>query len=643
MKKRSFLSALALTPLLAMCAVKCKTSHFRQRKITEPEIKPDGFAHTFEFGNDGITFLLDGRSFQVRSGEMHPSRIPAEYWRHRIQMAKAMGMNTIAIYIMWNYHETTPGKFDFSTENRDIVAFVRLCQEEGMWVLLRPGPYICGEWELGGLPSYLLRYDDIKLRVSSVQDKRYMDACRRYINELAPLVKPLLLPNGGPVLMIQIENEYASYGRDRSYLEELRQMWVDAGITGPFFTDDGVKQLCENRTILEGTAIALSGPKARDFARIREEFPGSMVMGGEIYPGFFTHWGDDKFQGSDSDISRQLADFMRYGLSFSLYVIHGGTNFGFTAGANIDPETGDYQPDITSYDYFAPINEQGQVTDSYRRYRTLIQSYLSQPLPEIPAALPTIVRYGSGALMPYLFTSIWDNLPEPIKSAPDAAPLPIEHHGQASGFVLYRKPDIGGIGGALTLRKVHDYATIFADGIYLGGISRTKIQPHLSEGLRVVPNGERIQVAPGGAVLDVLVEAMGRVNYGDDLIDRKGITEAALLDSNELRGWKTYPIPMDSAYLASLRQGCTDPNRPGLFFKATFTLDEIGDTFFDMRHWVKGIVWVNGRNLGRYWNIGPQLRLFCPASWLKKGCNEMTIFDLHQIVSAPIELHKTLI
>ncbi|MCA7946451.1 beta-galactosidase [Burkholderia vietnamiensis] len=641
MNRRNFLLAAALSPLFSSCSRDLAARKFQPRSILSGPTPNDGNTHSLTFGDDGITFLLDGKPYQIRSGEMHPPRIPREYWRHRIQMAKAMGMNTVAVYVMWNFHETSEGTFEFDTDERDVEAFIRLCHEEGMWVLLRPGPYICGEWDLGGLPAYLLAHDDIQLRVGSHQDPRYMAAAKRYIAELAPRIKPLMSVAGGPILMLQIENEYATYGKDVTYLEEIRESWVQSGIPGPFFTDDGVKQLQESRTALEGCAIALSGPKAHDVANICEVFPGSTVMGGELYPGFFTHWGDREFQGAKSDISRELEDFMRYGISFSIYVIHGGTNFGYSAGANIDSKTGEYQPDITSYDYNAPIDEQGRATDAYSKYRSLIQARLDTLLPDVPAPRPTIDLSGDYALRPYLYASIWDNLPAAVATQDDSRPKPMEYHRQTSGFILYRKTDMPSTAGALTLQDVHDYATVFANGSYIGGVTRAKMPRYLAEGLGVVPNGDRLAVARGASVLDVLVEGMGRVNYGDDLIDRKGITEAARLDGSELRGWQTYSLPMDPDFVEALRPACTDPHRPGLFFKASLMLNDIGDTFLDMRQWIKGVVWVNGRNIGRYWNVGPQFRLFCPAPWLRKGYNEVTIFDLHQITPAPIDLRSS--
>jgi beta-galactosidase len=616
--------------------------------IPAPTVKS---GHTFSFSQDGESFLLDGEPFQIRSGEMHPARIPAEYWQHRILMAKAMGMNCIALYVMWNYHETSSGVFDFRTGNRNIEAFIRLCQQEEMWVLLRPGPYICGEWDLGGIPSYLLSYPDIQLRTDSANDPHYMSAVALYIRELSPRIEPLLVSNGGPILMIQIENEFGSYASNPAYLEEIRQLWLQEGIQGPFYTEDGIKQLERNRTNVTGGAIALSNGDAAQIAAVRREFPAVPAMAGEVYPGWLTHWGDDTLKGTAVDISGTLDALMQLKLSFNLYVIHGGTSFGFYAGANVDADSGEYQPDITSYDYAAPISEQGVATSKYMKYRRIIARYLSTPLPDIPKPVPTIRRKGSQALMPDLYASIWDNLPAELPAAQTVHLQPFEMVGQAFGFALYRKKLQGYRGGVLDLKNVHDYATVFVGEHYAGGVSRALMPEHCAQSLNVThraPLALPFASSPDGAVsLEILVEGMGRVNYDHAMIDRKGILEPVTLQnaggSNDtLTGWEVFLLPMDTAFIANLRAVCVDPRKAGLFFKATLPLDKLGDTYIDMSGWTKGVVWVNGHNLGRYWNIGPQTRLYCPALWLQQGDNEIIIFDLHQIEAKPVELARTL-
>src|SRR5437764_1011489 len=469
----------------------------------------------------------------MRSGEMHPARIPQQYWRHRIRMAKAMGMNTVSLYVMWNYHEERPGVFDFSSERRDIERFIRLCQAEGMWVLLRPGPYVCGEWDLGGIPPYLLRYPDIKLRVGSAIDARYMTAVKRYLDQLIPRVKPLMTANGGPILMIQIENEYGSYGADVGYLEELKEHWIDGGIPGPFYTEDGIWQLQQHPTVVGGGAVALSGGDVNSIATARSMFPAVPAMAGEVYPGWLTHWGDPAFQGTDWDISATLKGFMDQGRSFNIYMLHGGTSFGFFAGANADDWSGRYTPDITSYDYSAPITEQGGAGVRYAAYRDIIGSSLP-----VPAPIPTIA---GDVPTPKPYASIWDNLPAPLTAA---TPQPFEMYGQNSGFALYRTTLPAYQGGALDIRWVHDYATVFVDGEYRGGLSRVRIPDEVSAALNVTNDNQPLTLAgepAREARLDIFVEGMGRTNFGQAIVDRKGILESVTLGS-ALTGWQIYPL-----------------------------------------------------------------------------------------------------
>jgi beta-galactosidase len=422
-------------------------------------IKPK---HTFRFSE--TEFLLDGKPFQIISGEMHPARIPVEYWQHRIRMAKAMGCNTISIYIFWNYHETEEGVFDFSTGNRNIGEFIRLVQKEGMWLIIRPGPYVCAEWDLGGIPSYLLKIPDIKLRTL---DPRFMAAAERYMARLSDEIRPYLITNGGPVLMIEIENEYGSFSNDHNYMSRLKDIWADNGIDVPTFTGDGptIKML-EGGT-LPGSAVGLdSGSSQEDFDLAAKINPGVPVFSSETYPGWLTHWGEDWARPDTAELLREVKFLMDNGKSFNLYVVHGGTNFGFTAGANSGGKG--YEPDITSYDYDAPVNEQGRATQKYLALRKLIGSYLpkKEKLLPIPDSIPSIkVEF----IFPARFTSLWDNLPEPLLSE---KPLTFEEYGQNQGFILYRKKLTGRKSGLLYASEIHDYAIVFLNGQYIGTLDR---------------------------------------------------------------------------------------------------------------------------------------------------------------------------
>ena len=599
---RALLGAVALVGVLAAAV---------------PQQRPTPGKHAFALGAQD--FLLDGAPFQIISGELHPARIPAEYWRHRIQMAKAMGVNTIALYVFWNYHEVEEGVFDFKTGNRDIGRFVRMAQEEGLWVLLRPGPYVCAEWDFGGIPPYLLRHLDIKVRCL---DPRYMAAVERYIAAFAPIVRPLLAENGGPILMVQIENEYGSYGNDRGYMIKLREIWQKNKVTGPFYTSDGATPYMLEAGHLPGAAVGLDpGSQERHWELARSLVPGVPVFSSETYPGWLTHWGEKWQKPSVPNLVKEVTFLLTGKKSFNFYVIHGGTNFGFTAGANSGGKG--YEPDVTSYDYDAPISEQGRATPKYFALRELIVSHLPPGVapPPVPDPIPAIdvPEFPMRAM-----TSIWNQLPAPI---PVVQPQPFESFGQNQGLMLYRTALVGRKSGRLVITSLRDYATVFVDGAYIGAIDR-----------RLGENG--IDLPDTGArqpILDILVEGMGHINFAQELIDRKGITERVTLAGMTLMNWQVYPLPLTEKWLAGLREVPSATGRPGQFFKGTFMLEKPADTFIDMTGYRKGVVWVNGHNLGRYWDVGPQTRLYCPAPWLRAGPNEVVVFDLLKVDPSPLK------
>ena len=612
MQRRTFLRLSVLAPLVA-----ASTRHLEAMPaVASATPVPDGRPHRFTLGRR--QFLLDGRPFQVRSGELHPVRIPAAYWRHRIHMAKAMGLNTIALYLMWNALERAPGRFDFHGRN-DIARFIGLCAEEGMWVYLRPGPYVCAEWDFGGLPPWLLREPDIRVR--DRHDRRYMDAVARYLDAIAPRMAPLMAANGGPILMVQVENEYASFGKDREYLETLRRMWIERGIEGPFSVSDGLGQIREAHTYLEGAALGLDGDT--DFAGGQAIAGEAPVWVGEGYPGWLTHWGEPDFQRGDylSTLQRLLAD----GRSFNLYVLHGGTNFGFGAGANAKGDGSDFQPVITSYDYGAPIDERGAPTADYHHFRSAIGAALGRRPPALPPA-PAGMRFAD--LTPEPIASLWDALPAPVATE---RPQSMESLlGQEHGLALYRTHIEVPHGGRLRLEGVSDYATVFLDGRYLDHVSRVRHAGLHSDGHIALPP------TTARATLDVLVDTFGHVGYGAFMQDRKGLLGEAWLDDRPLRGWQVHGLPLDEAHLARVRTATASTARPGRFFRARARLGRVGDTYLDMREWDKGYLWVNGRLLGRYWHVGPQQRLFCPGCWLREGDNELLVLDLHRTQAAAI-------
>ena len=572
--------------------------------------------HRFTLGT--ADFLLDGTPYQIMGCEMHPARIPAEYWTHRIRMAKALGCNTIAAYLFWNYHETSEGVFDFTTGNRDIARFVKAVQAEGLWVLLRPGPYVCAEWDFGGIPTYLLRSPDLKIRSMHPQ---YMQAAERYLQRLAAIIRPLQVTSGGPILMVQIENEYGSYGNDRNYMARLKQVWLDNGITVPFFTGDGPTPYMLEAGHVEGGAIGLdSGSDEKHWDLARSMFPGVPIFSSETYPGWLTHWGEQWARPKLDGLLKEVTFLLDHRKSFNFYVAHGGTNFGFTAGANSGGKG--YEPDITSYDYDAPIDEQGQATSKYTALRDLIGARLptGQTLPAIPDPIPAITV---PEFPMRVHASLWNHLPA---ARTVVHPGTFESYGQNQGLVLYRTTLVGRKSGKLVVTDLHDYANVFVDGVLVGTLDR-----RLGENSIDLP-----KPASAMPVLEILVEGMGHINFAQQMIDRKGITDRVSLSGMTLMNWEVFLLPLSDAWVTALPAGGAPSARPGTFFRGHFSLDTPADTFIDLSGYRKGVVWVNGHNLGRYWDIGPQQRLYCPAPWLKAGANEVIVFDLHKTDAAPL-------
>lgn len=580
--------------------------------------------HHFSFGGD--QFLLDGKPYRIISGEIHPARVPAQYWRHRIQMAKAMGCNTIAAYIFWNYHETQPGRFDFQTGNKNIGRFLQICREENMWVIMRPGPYVCAEWDFGGIPPYLLKIPDIKVRC---MDPRYMNAVAGYFQHFAKIIKPYMMVNGGNILMVQVENEYGSYGNDREYMITLRKLWIKNGINGPFYTSDGPTAYMLEAGTLDSAAIGLdSGISPADFEAAAKQNPNVPAFSGETYPGWLTHWGEAWQRPDTTNLKREIKFLLENNKSFNLYVIHGGTNFGFTAGANAFSPT-QYQPDITSYDYDAPINEQGQATPKYYMLRNLIRQYVSCTLPDIPAPIKTIV-------IPSIEMKRSQNLWNYIRyDHHSPQPKPMEDYGQNQGLIVYSTRLIGHKSGSLKIWEPHDYALVFLNGELIDTVYR-------DGGHWEVKLPETKVKDP---LLEIVVEGMGHINFAQFMIDRKGITDRVTLNGMTLMDWNVALLPMDEHFIKTAKPDLavhTDADKPCNFFTAEFNLAETGDTYFDMRRFSKGILYVNGHNLGRYWNKGPQERLYCPASWLKKGTNQILLFDFHQLENSEISGKRSL-
>jgi len=561
-----------------------------------------GARHTFTWHDQD--FLLDGKPFQIRSGEMHYARIPREYWHDRLKKLKAMGLNTVSTYTFWNFHEARPGQFNFAGRH-DAAAFVRTAQDEGLWVILRLGPYSCAEWDFGGFPGWLLATAGIRVRSS---DPRFLAAARRYMLHVGSELSPLQVTRGGPILMAQIENEYGSFGSDHAYMRAIRQMLLDAGFDVPLFTADGpTPRMLSGGTLPEVLSFINFGSdpakQFEAFGRFRQNVP---RMCAEFYPGWFDHWGEIHHHGNNQNLMEGVEWMLSNGVSFNLYMFHGGTSFGYMNGANFGNA---YQPDVTSYDYDAPLDEAGRPRAKYFDLKKLIEQHSpGTQIPALPAALPLIEIPRFELTQSARLDGLLDN---PIRSI---EPKPMESLGQSYGFILYRWVPERPTKGRLNIISMNDYALIYQGDNKLGELDR-----------RFNQNAVDVDLAPAQP-LDILIENMGRINYGPHMSDeRKGITERVLLSGRELGGWQMFPLPLDS--LSKLHFS-PKPKRGPRFYRDSFQLSSVGDTFIDVRGWGKGHVWVNGHHLGRFWKIGPQQTLFCPAPWLKTGENEITVLEL---------------
>ncbi len=553
-------------------------------------------------------YLLDGKPFQIISGEMHYARIPREYWRDRLKMARAMGLNTISTYIFWNLHEPRPGVYDFSGQ-LDVAEFVREAQEEGLLVILRPGPYVCAEWDLGGLPAWLLAEPSIVLRSN---DPKFMDPVARWLKRLGQELAPLQATRGGPIIAVQVENEYGSFDSDKHYMQHIHDLVASNGFgESLLYTADGPEQLPSGA--LPGVPAVVNfgpGETKEAFAALGKFRPGQPLMAGEYWAGWFDHWGGKHAVTDTAEQVRDLKWMLARGYSVNLYMFHGGTTFGFMNGANFE---GEYLPQTTSYDYDAALDESGRPTKKYFAFREVIAAAdPSVRLPDVPA-VGRLISVGPVELRES--ASLWDNLGTPITAE---SPKSMETLGQSYGYILYRTQVAGPIDGELRLGGMHDYAYIFVNGAMLGSLDTRNGQSRLN--LHLPGENNR---------LDILVENGGRINFKKLLREqRKGITGAVTLSGKGLHSWQIYRLPMinaNSVVFQATGSATTGPR----FWRGPFSLSRTGDTYLDMRGRVKGAAWVNGHPLGRFWNRGPQQTLYVPAPWLKVGANQVVIFDIN--------------
>ena len=618
--------------LLAICMTAIPT------QLQAAEGKPG----TFTVGNK--TFLLNGEPFVVKAAEVHYPRIPRPYWEHRIKMCKALGMNAVCIYIFWNIHEQREGEFDF-TDNNDVAEFCRLAQKNGMYVIVRPGPYVCAEWEMGGLPWWLLKKKDIKLRE---RDPYFMERVKIFEEKVGEQLKPLTIQNGGPIIMIQVENEYGSYGEDKPYVSEIRDCL--RGIYGKelaLFQCDWSSNFEKNGLDdLTWTMNFGTGANINDqFRRLGELRPNAPKMCSEFWSGWFDKWGARHETRPAKDMVDGMDEMLSKGISFSLYMTHGGTSFGHWAGAN----SPGFAPDVTSYDYDAPINEYGHATPKFWELRKMMEKYNDgKALPAVPKDVAPIITVPKFELKE--FSSIFNGEDSQFK-------LPIRKEG---GVMTFEEMDMGW-GSMLyttTMPEIpaqsvitadfHDFAQVFINGKYIGKIDRVKNEKSLT--LPPVKKGDE---------LEILVEAMGRINFGRAIKDFKGIVGEVAITA-EVEGiettwkpqnWVKFGLPdsyekaadafvHNNDYTKAENEGQRLGKKPqwnvdGLdlvskrgYYRGYFNLTKVGDTFLNFETWGKGQVWVNGHALGRIWSIGPQQTLYVPGCWLKKGKNEIIVLDV---------------
>lgn len=592
---------------------------------------------SFEIKNG--EFYYNSKAIQIHSGEMHYPRIPHQYWRHRFKMMKAMGLNAVTTYVFWNYHEIAPGKWDWSGD-RNLKEFIKEADEEGLLVILRPGPYVCAEWEFGGYPWWLQNINGLKIREDN---DLFLAENKKYLTELYNQVKDLQITKGGPVIMIQGENEFGSFVAQRkdisleshrSYNAKVIKQLKDVGFNVPIFTSDG-SWLFEGGSVNGALPTANGENDIENLKKVVNQYNNGVgpYMVAEFYPGWLSHWAE-KFPRIDAGkIARQTEKYIQNKVSFNFYMVHGGTNFGYTSGANYD-KNHDIQPDLTSYDYDAPISEAGWVTPKYDSIRNVLAKYSKEKLPETPKPIDIIEIKNINLTSVY---NVFDYAETQEKVSGDQ-PKTFEQLNQGHGYVLYRRHFNQPISGTLDLSGLRDYATVYIDGEKIGELNR------------YYKNYTMEIDIPFNSTLEILVENWGRINYGSQINENtKGIISPLKINGSEILGdWEMIKLPFNDNFASTIKSKAINDSKVvqqknvPTIYKGEFNIDKIGDTFLDMQTWGKGIVFINGRNLGRYWKVGPQQTLYLPGAWLKKGKNEIVILDqLNETVQKTISSIKT--
>lgn len=563
-------------------------------------------------------FLLDGKPFRLLSGAMHYFRVPAVSWDERLAKLRAMGLNTVETYVAWNLHEPRPGEFHFEG-SLDLAEYLRCAARHDLQAIVRPGPYICAEWDLGGLPAWLLKDPQMRLRCSYPP---YLQAVTRFFDALLLQLTPLQITRGGPILAMQVENEYGSYGNDKEYLRFLESALRARSVDVLLFTSDGpAAETLQNGTLPHLLKTANFGSRASEaLTKLRIYQPDGPLMCTEFWNGWFDHWGEAHHTRGTEDAAATLDEILATGAAVNFYMVHGGTNFGFMNGAN--EFNGLYQPTTTSYDYDAPLNEAGDPTPKYFRYREILGKYVA--LPDLPLPQPA-PKQAPGSVQLRESVGLFEALPTLAEPRSTVTPEPMEFFDQSYGFILYRTTLSGPRAeAALTVRGLHDRALVFGNGELLGTLERGPSEASLP-----------LTTPAEGLTLDILVENMGRINFGPDLLDRKGITDGVLLGQQYLYHWSVYPLPLERLDALSFQP--KERQSGPAFYRGHFEVTDQRDTFLALPGWNKGVCWLNGFNLGRYWQRGPQQTLYVPGSLLTPGTNELVIFELYKVGERTVE------
>ena len=550
-------------------------------------------------------FVKDGKPIKLISGAVHYFRNMPETWEDIFMKMKAMGCNCVETYCAWNMHEKVPGEYDF-TGNLNIAKYIETAQNVGLMVIVRPGPYICAEWEFGGLPWWIQADEDMEIRC---MNKKYIERFDLYLDKLCDEVRPYLTTNGGSVIMMQCENEYGYYGDDKEYLNYLKQGFIDRGIDVPLFTSDGTSKSDLLDGTIEGCLPTLNfGSRVEENFKAHDElFPDTPKMCMEMWNGWFDAWGDEYHHTTSAEDYAKVVDDMLTRGSLNMYMFIGGTNFGFTSGANHYER---FAPDVTSYDYDAMLTECGDITPKYMAVREVIKKHIGEELPEIPANREK-KAYGKFKLTESKgFFSALPQLAEPVHSD---VPRCMEKYGNGYGFIAYKT----------VLNRDYDDVNLSFERI--GDRAQIYINDNLVDILYINDRLETKITAKAGDVLTVLCENMGRCNFGPKMMYKKGIAGRCLIDKRIHFNWDVYTLPMNN--LDKLTFDGEVFNEKSAFYKGNFNIENPKDTFLKLPNFTKGFVVINGFNLGRYWEIGPQQTLYVPASVLKDGENEIIIFE----------------